>query len=303
MIYSDEHKSKKQRRPKWCNSGFGSSFVTTNSFREQSLRHFTWAFKRRNFISDAAAKLFGYSKKELIEIGRDGIVSNDELEVNLIAEQMRFGKAVGPMNFRKKDGRNFKGMVYTNLINDNSGSHFKSINIIDVSEFEKLDLEVRERNKYLNTLLNHSSDYMSVVDRFGKRKLISKSAERILGYTEDELAALGPLELVHKEDRELVWHCFTHVAELESGLITEARLVHKDGHSVMFAWSFSLDRETGDICSVGRDITRIKRVEEELQKSKLRLNVFLEFATDAILVHDFEGNITDANNQACSATG
>lgn len=251
----------------------------------------------------AASELFGFTKDELKKLGRSGIVVQDDLDAKLIAERLHFGKATGTMNFRRKNGKLFKGMVYTNLIHSFEDSYFTNTTIVKISEQENLEFEIKERNRYLNTLLNCSSDYMSVVDRSGKRKLLSKSAETLLGYTKTEIDAIAPIDLVYKDDKEeVLWH-LKHVEELKGDEITESRLVHKNGHTVAFSWSYNMDRETGDICLVGRDITREQKIEEALRERESRLKAYLEFAGEAVLMHDYEGNIKDLNKQACIGIG
>jgi PAS domain S-box-containing protein len=254
-------------------------------------------------VNDAMSRVFGYQANELRRIGRAGIVIQDDFERKILAERQLHGKATGVMNFRRKNGEVFRGLVSSSFITDLRGNEYAFTTIVDLSKQDELEHEIEERNRYLNSVLDSASDYIAVEDRHGNRKLISKSAETILGYSKKELEAIPPIDLVYKDDKAKVLYLLEHVTELRGGEITEARLVHKDGHPVWLSWAFNLDKQTGDICLIGRDVTEMRKNEAALKESESRFKSYLEFSGDAIFVHDFGGSILEVNKKACKSFG
>jgi len=76
------------------------------------------------------------------------------------------------------------------------------------------------------------------------------------------------------------------------------KYIHGLGHPVFTA--------TGEIVEyVGNavDVSERKRAEEEVRAADTRFRTFVDHATDALFVHDEQGNIVEANRQACECLG
>jgi len=83
----------------------------------------------------------------------------------------------------------------------------------------------------------------------------------------------------------------------------ENTILTKDGESHLIRWNNamlhdSLGKVTG-VASIGEDVTEYRRTEEALHESERRYRTLFESASDAIFVHDMEGNFLDANQVAC----
>lgn len=95
-------------------------------------------------VNDAACKMFGYTKTELLQFGRSGIIIMDDTVKKLLNERMETGRSAGIINFKRKNGEIFKGKVSTNIINDGQGDAFICIAVVDISEEEKLQSILNE---------------------------------------------------------------------------------------------------------------------------------------------------------------
>ena len=102
-------------------------------------------------------------------------------------------------------------------------------------------------------------------------------------------------ELMRKAVREKTEYVHDHRIVLPDGTVKH---IHAIGHPVL--------NRAGDVVEfVGTavDVTERKRAEEELRAAETRFRTYVDHATDALFVHDEQGNIVDVNRQACESLG
>jgi PAS domain S-box-containing protein len=120
------------------------------------------------------------------------------------------------------------------------------------------------------SLIEHSPDAISVIDRQGEILYGSASTTKIFGYQPEELVGRNWLELVHPEDRDHSSEALRAVLAMPSGpLQWDARILHKDGN---YCWLESTvsnllsEAEVRAIVVHQRDIRARRAAEEETQK-------------------------------------
>src|SRR5690606_23094239 len=110
---------------------------------------------------------------------------------------------------------------------------------------------------YIDLLL----DAICVVDKFGRFEFVSKGAERIFGYTPEEMLGRLMIELVHPDDRE---RTLKTASEINAGAVKvdfENRYIRKDGQIVHLLWSARWSATDKRRVAVARDISRSKKIE------------------------------------------
>ncbi len=86
-------------------------------------------------VNPASEKLFGYSKKEMIELGRQGIIDSDDPRLpGLIEEIEHKGKTKGELIFVKKDGSKFPAEISSNIFREKDGIEKTIMVISDISD-------------------------------------------------------------------------------------------------------------------------------------------------------------------------
>jgi PAS domain S-box-containing protein len=116
-------------------------------------------------------------------------------------------------------------------------------------------------------LTRHAGDIVSLLDGDGRLLFNSAAAERISGFTVDELAGADTFEFIHPEDRPEVQRVFAHVLSTEgaSGTV-RYRYKHKSGG---WTWMEAVavnqlaDPEVRGVVATSRDISERKRAEDE----------------------------------------
>jgi PAS domain S-box-containing protein len=111
-----------------------------------------------------------------------------------------------------------------------------------------------------------SSDLIAVADLNGYFTRLNPAAERILGYTEDELLARPYLDFVHPDDRESTAAEITAIGAGKTTLSFENRYVRKDGSERVLEWTVTPVVEEGVLYGVARDVTERREAEGEVKR-------------------------------------
>ena len=112
-------------------------------------------------------------------------------------------------------------------------------------------------SQYIDLLL----DAICVVDKDGRFEFVSAGAERIFGYTPEEMLGRPMIELVHPDDRA---RTLQTAIEINAGAVKvdfENRYIRKDGQTVHLLWSARWSDTDKRRVAVARDITRSKQIE------------------------------------------
>jgi PAS domain S-box-containing protein len=93
--------------------------------------------------------------------------------------------------------------------------------------------EAARTRRFLEKVLEHATDMIAVATASEDVVFASGSVERVLGYTPQELEAMGPFALVHEDHRERVRSQFARRLD-DPDAPTDIRFpaVHKDGRTV-----------------------------------------------------------------------
>ncbi|HKR08707.1 MAG TPA: PAS domain S-box protein [Gemmatimonadaceae bacterium] len=111
-----------------------------------------------------------------------------------------------------------------------------------------------------------SIDLLCMLDFNGHFKRLSPSWERTLGFTREELMSHPFIEFVHPDDRERTLNQNADVRRGGQALGFENRYRCKDGSYRWFRWNATSDASWSVIYSVARDVTEVKRAEEERER-------------------------------------
>ena len=161
-----------------------------------------------------------------------------------------------------------------------------------------------EGERWLRSVIENSSENVTVVDADGTLRYASPAFGRMLGYDPEEaVGTMNVLDHVHPDDLPLVLE-ETERALSAGGVATnraEYRFRHKDGS---WRWVESVgtylldDPHVGGVVVQTRDITERKEAEEALRGSEAEIFDVLESITDAFFALDREMRFKYVNAQA-----
>ncbi|WDT75346.1 MAG: ATP-binding protein [Candidatus Manganitrophus sp.] len=134
---------------------------------------------------------------------------------------------------------------------------------------------LRQNEDYFQSLIEHSSDIITVIDVMGGILYDSPSVERVLGYRQGALVGQNIFQCVHPDD---IPHLMEAVRkgsqELEKAFLVEFRFRHRDGSwRLLESMGRGHRNHSGAVIGIinSRDITRRKRAEEELHAAQAHL--------------------------------
>ncbi len=153
-----------------------------------------------------------------------------------------------------------------------------------------------ELGKMLEIYAENIDDVISIHDFEGNFKFVSPSADKVYGYSPEELMQKSRDNDIHPEDRKKIINDSTKLLENpEKSNITEWRRRHKNGHYIWLETKSSLVKNDDGVydtvlCST-RDITSRKEIEEALAGSERRFRNLVQNSSDIVTLASDSGKI------------
>jgi len=134
--------------------------------------------------------------------------------------------------------------------------------------------QTAEREKLFRIVAENAADMIALVDAKGKRLYNSPAYEKILGYSQEELAKTAIFEQIHPDDRLKVLEAGREARSTGVGKKLQYRMRHKDGTWCVLESSATAikntEGEVEQLVIVNRDITDRKLAEEKVEQCSFR---------------------------------
>lgn len=141
----------------------------------------------------------------------------------------------------------------------------------------------------ITKLFDLSMDMMCVAGTDGHFLQVNPAFERVLGWTEDEMYARPIISFIHPEDREPTVGALQALGEGSEVIDFENRYQHRDGSVRRLQWRAVPAGEL--IYAVARDVTEVRREEEQQQRLEDRMRQSQKLESLGLLAggvaHDF----------------
>ena len=157
-------------------------------------------------------------------------------------------------------------------------------------------------------LAENMSDLVALHSPDGRYLWVSPSAERILGYSPEELVGTDPYDLCHPDDVESIWSK-THqpVVKKNGNILIRYRIRRADGEYIWFeTLARPIEDDTGavvELHTTSRDITAQRQLEDALAESEALYRVAMESLKEGVILHGAEGEIIAHNPRAAEILG
>lgn len=194
------------------------------------------------------------------------------------------------------DGRFFQSRAF--VVRDGNGDYRYSIHILeDVSEQRRAERALRDQQRQLSAIFEAARNVSFIItDLNGSDARVlefSPGAEQLFGYRRDEMLGQPVARLHMPEDVERFPEALAAMAERRDGFSGETTLVRRGGERfpALFTSYPLFDENDQMVAALGisLDITKRKRIEEELRRHKEQLEaVFANMQVlTAVLDADF----------------
>ncbi len=270
------------------------------------------------YVNPAFETITGYSRAEAL--GRNPLyLYGDDLDqpgLTSLREAIRRGQDCKVLlrNYRKS-GEMYWNELSISPIRDPNGrlTHYVGIQNDVTSRIEAVQ-ELHDNWEFISMVMKLIPDGVYVFDIQHFVNIYNNQAfERLLGYSFNEILAMGP-DIVNiildPEDLPRVMDQIQQYAALQDGetLHVERRLRHKDGE---FRWiechetiiERSADGLPRRILGIAIDVTERRRVEAELRKSQAMVEHITRLIPDGILLHNLNQEYLYDNNRFAEMLG
>jgi PAS domain S-box-containing protein len=276
---------------------------------------------RITFVNDAACRLMGYSRGQLI-----GMHYREYL-TEPVAKKM---KNVFSEVYRSRKSRR---LVDYDLVRPNQTVITYEMNIApntdatgnpsgfrvlfrDITERKKAEGEIREREKRYRTMTENVNDIVWVLDLNLRITYASPSNIRLTGYDPDEVVRMPLSELVAPASLQLAARVLAEELEREtSGETVDANrsrnlqleVYSRTGENIWLDVVATFNRDAGgravEILAVGRNITERRTMEKALAESERRYRMIVENVREVIWTADLNMRLTYTSPSCIHATG
>jgi PAS domain S-box-containing protein len=178
--------------------------------------------------------------------------------------------------------------------------------VADITERKRAEEALRLSNAYNRSLIEISLDPLVTIGPDGKITDVNAATEAATGRSRRELIGTDFCDYFTEPAQARAGY----EQAFREGLVRDCplELRHRDGRVMSVLYNASVYRdESGQVSGVfaaARDITERKRAEEALRESETRFRTFVDHATDAFFMLEFEqGTIIDVNRCACESLG
>ena len=171
---------------------------------------------------------------------------------------------------------------------------------------EQTEINVRQRSEErFGSLVDNSSDIVTIVDDHGHLTYVSPVAVRLLGYPSDFRGIDHVLDLVHPDDRDAAARMLDDV-RFGKRVPIEVRLRHVAGTYHWFevlGVDLQSDPNIAGIVLTAREIGDRKAAEQQLQLSEARFKALVQNSSDVVLVVGANGTVRYASPSVVSTMG
>jgi PAS domain S-box-containing protein len=233
----------------------------------------------RKYVSPAAYSLYGVHPEELLGTRSVEMAHPEDAPKLLQAfRELASGEketASVLVRGRHRSGEYRWIEINVQLVRDPvTNAPFELVGVLrDSNDRVLAEQALRKSEEQFRLITENAGDLIVSVGPDGRRRYVSPSYERVLGYKPEELINLPRASFFHEEDRARVAASFDSMFTENPIPFVRGRGLHKDGHVVWLEAHHTLVRDpaTGEpieSVSIMRDITAQKKAAEQLEEAR-----------------------------------
>jgi PAS domain S-box-containing protein len=129
-----------------------------------------------------------------------------------------------------------------------------------------------ESDSIYDFFIKETSDFICTTDLNSFFKQFNQSFFKKLGYTKRELLLDSYIKYIYPDDVDKTQEALQSLINGKSSISFENRIISKNGECIHIQWTSIFNPDKNLVYSIGRDISEIKKIQEELIASENLLN-------------------------------
>lgn len=249
-----------------------------------------WNFE---FINPSFEIMSGYTKDDLLHRNirntlYQGLTDTPESRKVIVATITAGESWEGELHTINRNGNRYWAHTIASPYKNSDGVISGYIVIQkDITESKRLQEDIEENQQLYRTLIEKSLE--GIVLTFNRKfYLVNPAFCQIVGYSEQELMEMNPVELLAPENREAILEIADKRTEglLDTSISYLAEFIHKSGKRLTLEMNSSTVQISGQNYSFVtlRDITEQHALKKALEKSEQQYKTLIEKATDGIVI-------------------
>ena len=227
----------------------------------------------------AACSMLGFSKKEICELGRKGIVEQTPQLIEALRKRKESGNFFGELTFIKKDGTSFTGEVSASVFTNSDGREFTTLIIRDISERNKSERKFFEFGERYRLLMENSGLGIGYYGLDGKILMFNQQAIINLGGKAEDYIGKNVTAVFGKEAGQIYIDRFKLASASKKPLKFEDK-VNLDGNPGWYMSTHTrildLNGNVDGIQVIADNITERKSIEEKIETSEAEYRSLFE---------------------------
>ncbi|HRQ24103.1 MAG TPA: PAS domain S-box protein, partial [Anaerolineales bacterium] len=260
-------------------------------------------------VNEAAVKLTGYSRKDLLGMNlRDALVSPSLEGFDIyLARIGKRGRAHGEMHIRTANGEARIWEYYNTLKTDGVETPIVRGTARDITEQKQVEEALQASEKRFRALIQNGLDNISLLAADGTLLWESPAVVSILNYEPDQFVGRNMFDLMHPDDVGWTSEAFQKLLQEPGSSRHESfRLKSRIGEWrwVEAIFTNMLNEPHIEAVVVNyRDITDRRRAEEARKEAEIYYRSLFEQMHDGIFIMSLDGRIMNANQRAADMLG
>jgi two-component system cell cycle sensor histidine kinase/response regulator CckA len=253
-------------------------------------------------VNNAACRITGYSREEILNMSVHDLVAGESSEDGLahFKKVMETDAAMSDLWHKHKDGSSRCLTINAVKLSETKVLGFAK----DITERKRTEVALRQSEERWRLLVQTIPDYVALHDREGRFEYLNRYAA---GYSEKDVIGKSLYDFVSAESKELFRKKFEECMK-EAKIVTFEHRAMGDNGVMCNYDNYIVPIKQHDavvkVMVVSRDITERKQAMNALQESEARYRLFFNSSTDGILIADLETRIFKyANPAMCRMLG
>jgi len=260
------------------------------------------------FWNKGAEEMYGWKEESALGINPNELLNTEFSKPlsEIKAVVLEKGRWEGELTHEKRDGKQIIVSSRWSLQKDekNEVTGFLEINN-DITETKQAEQALKLASTYNRSLIEASVDPLVTIGPDGKITDVNGSTETITGYS--RLHLIGTDFSDYFTEPEKAREGYQQVFKEGMVLDYPLEIQHRDGFITPVLYNASVYRDEDDevigVFAAARDVTELRKAEEELKLSYIYNRSLIEASVDPLVTIGPDGKITDVNNSTEIVTG